>query len=218
MNQSNQAHYFIFLLILLCILLVQMIVPESFNLIPRGILPGNEYGWTGIVTAPFFHSGYIHLFSNLIPLIIMGWILFSVFGHKGWNILLIVLLSSGLGVYFLGRPSLHLGASGLVYGLASFLFFGGIFRRDRRSAAISLMILVTYSGMAVGVFPGEPHISWESHLYGAIGGLAAAWSFRNLNPYRPEEDYPWLMEESEDESETEDDGPVIRLPGRELGE
>ena len=88
-------------------------------------------------------------------------------------------LGTGLLVWTLGRPVTHIGASGVVYALAAFLGFSGLFRRDFRAIVVSLLVLFYYGSMVVGILPGQEGISWESHLLGLVMGIGAAYGFRS---------------------------------------
>ena len=170
-ESRSRSYYFI--------LLGLMIVMKVLDVPLPGVIPGDPLGWIGIFTAPFRHGDYVHLFSNLLPLILMGWIIHALYGRGLWGALLIIWLSAGGFVYILARESQHIGASGLVYGEAAMLFFTGVFSGRRRYLGISLVIIFLYSGMVAGLLPVDNHISWESHLYGAIGGIGAAWYYRS---------------------------------------
>jgi len=202
----------IYLLILGGIALIHILdIAKHFDTVP-GIRPGHSWGWTGIVFAPLFHGDYLHLFSNIIPLILMGWIVFMLYDTRSWYVLLIILITSGLGVYILGRHSNHIGASGLVYGQASFLFFSGIFNKNRKFSAISLIIIFMYSGLTEGLLPHNTGISWESHIYGFVGGIGAAWYFRNYHTELSPVESGDEPEES-DESRTDEiqNAPVYKV-------
>lgn len=168
----------IILLILWIIQGFQMIT--SLNLGWLGVYPRHEVGIKGIFTSPFIHSHDImHLINNSVPLFVgLAMILFFYRRVAGKAILLIYLLT-GFGVWLFGRPVLHIGASGVVYGLISFIFWNGIFRRNLKSIVLALIILMLYSGMFLGILPNQPGISWESHLIGAIAGITVAYLFRN---------------------------------------
>jgi membrane associated rhomboid family serine protease len=114
-----------------------------------------------------------------------------------YRVFLIIWIASGICLWIGGRPSYHIGASGLVYGMAAFLFFSGAIRRDPRLAAISLIIVFLYGGMVWGVFPIWPTISWEGHLFGGIAGLACAIAYRHQGPQRKV--YSWELEEDEED-------------------
>jgi len=128
----------------------------------------------------------MHLINNSVPLFV-GLAMIAYFYRRvsAKSIFLIYVLT-GLGVWLFGRPVLHIGASGVVYGLISFIFWSGIFRRNIRSIVLALIILLLYSGMFLGVLPNQPGISWESHLIGAIVGILIAFVFRNEMEYDEE--------------------------------
>lgn len=154
-----------------------------------GILPRNILGLLGIITAPLIHADFSHLISNTIPLIILGWIIFYFYPRVSYLLFVFIYLLTGLLVWIFARQVYHIGASGLVYGFVSFLFFSGIFRRDNKSIGLALVITFLYGGLVWGMIPGWKGISWESHLFGAITGLLAAYLFRNIDP--PEKKYDW---------------------------
>jgi len=99
-------------------------------------------------------------------------------------------------VWLFARSSYHIGASGLVYGFAAFLFFSGLFRKDKSSMALSLLVVFLYGGMVWGVLPVKPEISFESHLFGALTGIVCSYIFRKNDPPHT---YDWENEDYEDE-------------------
>ena len=114
----------------------------------------------------------------------------------------IIYILSGICVWLGGRESWHIGASGIVYGLASFLFFSGVFRRDANLLTIGIIVVFLYGSMFWGIFPLKPEISWESHLWGAVSGLALAFYYRHQGPVRPVAS--WENEPEELDSDEED--------------
>jgi len=154
-----------------------------------GLLPRNLLGLLGIFTSPLIHADFSHLISNTIPLIILGWIIFSFYPKVSYILFLFIYFVTGLLVWIFARQVFHIGASGIVYGLVSFLFFSGIFRKDNTSIALALVITFLYGGLVWGMIPGWKGISWESHLFGAITGLIAAYLFRKIDP--PSKKYDW---------------------------
>jgi len=154
----------------------------SLDFTDFGILPRTLTGSKGILFSGFIHGDILHLMSNTVPLVLLGATILYFYDKLGPRILLGLYLSTGLVVWVFARPAYHIGASGLVYGMLSFLFVGGFIRRDRQSLAISLVILVLYGGsMFSGLFPAHPHVSWESHLIGFILGVIAAIYFRKIS-------------------------------------
>jgi len=157
-----------------------------------GLLPRKPAGLLGIVTSPLIHGDFSHLISNTLPLIILGWIIFNFYNKISYLLFFFIYLFTGLLVWIFARQVYHIGASGLVYGFVSFLFFSGIFRRDNKSIALALVITFLYGGLVWGILPGMEGISWESHLFGAITGLIAAYLFRKIDP--PSKKYDWENE------------------------
>jgi len=154
-----------------------------------GLLPRNLIGLLGILTSPLIHADFSHLISNTIPLIILGWIIFYFYPKVSYILFVFIYFVTGLLVWIFARQVYHIGASGIVYGFVSFLFFSGIFRRDNKSIALALVITFLYGGLVWGMIPGWKGISWESHLFGAITGLIAAYLFRKIDP--PSKKYDW---------------------------
>lgn len=165
-----------------------------------GILPRTLSGTIGIVTAPLIHGDIFHLLSNSFPLLILG-VTFFYFYHKvAPMVLLLIYLMTGFWVWIAARAGYyHIGSSGVVYGLLSFLLVSGFLRRDRRSLSISFIILFLYGGtFFFGLIPGDARVSWESHLMGAIAGIFCAVYFRNALPLPP----PPFAAEEEPQEET----------------
>jgi len=154
-----------------------------------GIYPRETSGLIGIFIEPFIHSNIKHLFSNSIPLILLGWCLFYFYNEIGFAVFPISWILSGFFTWCIGRESWHIGASGLVYALAFFLFFSGIFRKYIPLMAISLLVVFLYGSMLWNMFPiaeiVDPTISWEGHLSGAVSGLICALIFRKAGPQKP---------------------------------
>ena len=160
-----------------------------------GILPRNFAGLLGIITSPLIHADFSHLISNTIPLVVLGWIIFFFYPKVSYLLFGIIYFFTGLLVWIFARPVYHIGASGIVYGFVSFLFFSGLFRRDNKSIALALIITFLYGGLVWGMIPGWKTISWESHLFGALTGLTAAYLFRKIDP--PAKRYDWEDEEDD---------------------
>jgi len=159
-----------------------------------GILPRNISGLIGIFTSPLIHGSFSHLVSNTAPLIFMGFGIFYFYPKVAYKVFTIVYFGTGIFVWIFGREVYHIGASGIIYGFVSFLFFSGIFRKDNRSIALALVVIFLYGGLIWGVLPVEQGVSWESHLSGAIVGIIAAFIFRKVDPPKR---YDWEDEESD---------------------
>ncbi len=146
----------------------------GFDFSGFGILPRTTHGLIGIFTAPLIHGSSVHIISNTFPLLFLGWTLFFFHENIARKVFLVSYFLTNILVWVFARPSLHIGASGLVYGIAFFLIFYGFFKKDFKSLAISVIIIFFYGGLVYGLFPNQPGISWESHLIGGIvGGYTA---------------------------------------------
>ncbi len=199
------------------VLVVIHLVSESvgIHLTTLGVYPLSVKGLIGIITSPFIHKDYDHLFSNAVPIIVLSAGIVYFYHTVSGKVFLIIYLLTGLWVWVFGRVgAYHIGASGLVYGFAGFMFFSGLFRKDRGSIAISLLVAFLYGSMVWGVFPFKPEVSWESHLFGGLTGLALAWYYRNVGVVEDEipeddeeEDYshiPWQIDENRQEQKEEE--------------
>lgn len=144
------------------------------NLVWLGILPRSFFGLIGILTAPLIHEGLVHLLSNSFPLVLLSGFILYMNRPVAPRVLLLVYLLSGLLTWFIGRQNYHIGASGVVYGMAGYLLFNGFLRHNRAAMAISLAVLFLYSGLFYGLFPTDERISWEGHIAGIVSGLVAA--------------------------------------------
>ena len=141
-----------FPLILWIIYLISYIF--NIDLTRMGLLPRNLIGLLGIVTSPLIHADFSHLISNTIPLTILGVIIFSFYPKVSYILFIFIYILTGLLVWIFARQVFHIGASGVVYGFVSFLFFSGIFRRDNKSIALALVITFLYGGLVWGMIPG----------------------------------------------------------------
>lgn len=154
------------------------------SFVTYGVHPRDWVGLRGILFSPFIHGDWKHLVNNSTPIFLLGTALFYFYRGSAWTIWLYGMLISGLWVWVGGRPSFHIGASGLVYVFAFFLFFGGVFNRNTHMMGISLLITFLYGSLVWGIFPIEDGISWESHLFGAVLGLVMAFVYRKDGPQR----------------------------------
>lgn len=160
-----------------------------------GVLPKDILGLQGIVFSPFIHQDFSHLFNNSYPIIILGILLFYFYKNIAIEIFLWLFFISGLFLWVVGRPSYHIGASGLIYALASFLFLSGLIKKNPRLAAVSLIVTFLYGSMIWGVFPLKVSVSWEGHLCGLISGILVALFYKNKGPKRKK--YDWELEEDD---------------------
>jgi membrane associated rhomboid family serine protease len=147
-----------------------------------GIYPRTLIGLRGIVFAPFLHGGIYHLVANTVPFVTLGWLIML---RRTSDFLIVSLISAlvgGLGTWLFGRPSIHIGASGVIFGFLGYLLTRGWFERKPLSIALSLFVAIVYGSMIGGVLPVNGWVSWEGHLFGFLGGVAAAWLMSDLRP------------------------------------
>lgn len=143
-----------------------------------GLYPRHVDGLVGIIMSPLIHSGWGHLLSNTPPILFLVGLIFFFYRPIGLSVLVFIWLSTGILVWIFGRPVYHIGASGVLYGLVAFVFWNGIFRRDVKSIALSLLVLFYFGSLITGILPGQEGISWESHLLGGVSGIITAYLFR----------------------------------------
>jgi membrane associated rhomboid family serine protease len=168
--------------------------PQPFGLRPRAWI-----GLVGVFTAPLVHSDFAHLIANSVPLALVGSTMLFLYPHSTLRVLPAVYLGPGLLVWLFGRDSVHLGASGLVYGLVGYVFVAGLLRRDRRAIAASLLVAFLYGSLAWGVLPVQPGVSWETHLAAGVIGVLLALALRKLD-IPPRKRYAWEDEAQDDEA------------------
>lgn len=161
----------------------------NLNLNHFGIYPLKVSGLIGVVTGPFLHGSLKHLFNNSIPLLVLLVSLFYFYKPYRWRILIWGFLLTGILTWFIGRPSLHIGASGIVYMLVSFLFFKGMFSRQYQLTALALVVIFLYGGLWWYLFPIDPGISWEGHLSGFLVGFIFVFIFKTVPLLKRE--YEW---------------------------
>ncbi len=171
----------------------------GWRLYQYGIKPRSFEGLTGILTGPFIHGDLNHLFDNSVPLLFLGWALFYFYRKIAFQVLLWTFLMGGVWVWVSARGSYHIGASGVIYGLASFLFLSGMLRRHTPLMAFSMIVVFLYGSLWWGVLPVKPGISWEGHLWGAVAGVILALYFQKEGPQRPL--YQWEIDEREEEQQ-----------------
>jgi membrane associated rhomboid family serine protease len=177
----------------------------EIDLSDLGIYPRSLKGLPGIIVSPLIHEDFTHLFNNSLPLLLLSIALFYFYSEIAIKISSITYILTGLLVWLWGREAWHIGASGLVYGLASFLFFSGLIRRYFRLIALSLLVVFLYGEMVWGLFPGiYKNISWESHMLGFFSGILLAVWYRKEGPQRPV--YEWMEEEVEEVEGVEENG------------
>lgn len=140
-----------------------------------GVIPRDFTEWDNLLWAPVLHAGWAHVTGNAVPLLVLGFLASSGGVRQFLQVTAVIWLVDGLGVWLVGSPGSHIGASGLVFGFLAFLLLRGLFARSAAQIAVALVVFALYGAMLWGVLPGQPGISWESHLFGALGGALAAW-------------------------------------------
>ena len=142
----------------------------------EGIRPGTTDGLLGIVFAPLLHGGFGHLLANSVPLLVLGFLVLLSGLRRGLAVTAVIWLVGGLGTWLLGGPgTVHIGASGVVFGGLTYLAVRGFVSRQPAQIAVGIGVLLVYGGLLWGVLPGQPGVSWQGHLSGALGGVLAAW-------------------------------------------
>lgn len=165
-----------FIVVIWCVHLFQFV--STIDLGFLGVRPRVLYGLRGILFSPLIHGDFQHLISNSAPMIVLMTMIKFFYPRVAWRSFIMVYVLSGLAVWLLARPVFHIGASGVVYGLVSFVFWSGIFRRNIKSVVLALIVTFLYSGILAGVVPGQEGISWESHLLGGFVGIFVAYWYK----------------------------------------
>ena len=195
----------IFILIMWGIKLIELQFDLSF--VKFGISPQKSKGLKGILFSPFIHKDLTHLFNNSYPILILGGLLFSVYRKIALQIFVWLFFISGFWLWIIGRPSFHIGASGIIYALASFLFVSGLIRKNPRLAAVSLIIIFLYGSMVWGLLPTKKAISWEGHLTGFLAGILVAIFYKNTGPKRKKNQ--WEIDEELEKREKQENNLEI---------
>ncbi len=182
---------FIFLFVMWAIKLIEL--QFDFSFIRFGVFPQTSKGLQGILFSPFIHKDFMHLLNNSYPILILGGLLFSIYKRIAFQIFIWLFFISGFWLWIIGRPSFHIGASGIVYALASFLFVSGIIRKNPSLAAVSLVVTFLYGSLIWGIIPTKEIVSWEAHLSGFVAGILVAIFYKNEGPQRKK--YQWEIDE-----------------------
>ena len=199
---------FFFILVIWCMKIIELASGTSFAFL--GVYPLKAQGLIGIITAPLIHASFTHLIDNSIPLFILMVGVFYFYRPLGYKIFFLTWGITGIWVWCWARQAYHIGSSGIVYGLASFLVFSGILRRIPGLVAVSLAVVFLYGSMIWGIFPFIPDVSWESHLSGGVAGLILSIVYRKDGP-QPEK-YTWEYEpENIDEEDNDDYGLMTKF-------
>ncbi|PKB45188.1 membrane associated rhomboid family serine protease [Cellulophaga sp. RHA19] len=164
-----------------------------------GVYPRTLSGLKGILFSPFIHGSLKHLYSNTLPLVVLSAALVYFYKPVAFKVLFYGTLLSGLITWLIGRPSYHIGASGVIYLLASFIFFKGVFAKHYRLIALSLLVVFVYGSMLWYILPIKEGVSWEGHLGGFITGLFFAYFLKADIP-KPQK-YAWEEDNYNEEAD-----------------
>ena len=167
-------------------------VKYGFNFNKYGVYPRSFVGLRGIVLSPFIHGDIKHLYHNSIPLFVLLFSLYYFYRKIALKVFIYGTLLTGLLTWIIARKSFHIGASGIIYLLFSFIFFSGIIRKNYRLIAVSLMVIFLYGSMVWYLLPVKEDISWEGHLSGFLVGFGFAFYYRRLGPQKFK--YDWEKE------------------------
>ena len=190
-NLKSLKFSVIILIIIWSVKLFEIVFDYDFT--EYGVLPRKLNGLIGILFSPLIHSDVNHLLSNSLPVIILCLLIFNFYSQIAKKIFIYLYFISGLWLWCIGRESFHIGASGLIYAMASFLFFSGILRKNSQLSAVALLVIFIYGGLFWGLFPIHKNVSWEGHLTGFIAGILVSFIFRKDGPKRKK--YNWEIEE-----------------------
>lgn len=175
----------------------------NFGLVRFGLRPREGIGLLGLVTTPLLHMNLAHIGSNSFPLFVGGTIMLFLYPNSALRVLPVLLIGTGALAWIFARPNIHIGASGLVYGILAFIFLSGILRRDMRSIGAALMVWFLYGSMVWGLLPATRGTSWELHVSGFVLGIVMAWLYRNRD-IPPMKRYEWEDEDREDDHDRRD--------------
>ena len=194
-NLINTLKYpLFFLLIMWGVKIFEILYNISY--IDLGVLPRSFKGLKGIVFSPFIHKDLSHLINNSMPIIVLGSSLSYFYPRIKFRLVLWLYFTCGILLWGIGRSSFHIGASGFIYALASFIFFSGLMKKNKRLSALSLVVVFIYGSMFWGLLPTHENVSWEGHLSGLIAGLIIAFFFKNLGPKK--DVYQWEIDEQDE--------------------
>jgi len=161
------------------------------SLVSFGIYPRTIAGLKGIMFSPLVHGDWEHLGANSVSFVALSGLLTLYFPRHAFRIFWFIYLIGGIYTWCLGREAYHIGSSGVVYGLASFIFFSGLFRGKPRYIAMSLLIVFLYGSMIWGLLPFNTIISWEAHISGTLAGIIAAFYLRNEGKEADKYEFEW---------------------------
>lgn len=162
----------IILLLIWAVFAINLVLPVELNRF--GIYPRKIQGLWGIAFSPFLHANVFHIISNSLPLLILGSMLFMFYYENALRVFIYSVLISGTLVWIFARSAIHVGMSGVIYAMATFLIFAGFYKRKITTLIISVLVIVLYGGLVWGLLPNNFYVSWEGHISGAVAGYILA--------------------------------------------
>jgi membrane associated rhomboid family serine protease len=159
-------------------------VYQSRSFSSFGVYPRDWSGLKGIILMPFLHGDFNHIANNSVPFLVLGTFIFYFYKRVAWRVMFYSTIITGIWLWAGGRQSFHIGASGLIYAFAGFVFLSGLLNRNRYMMGLSLLVAFLYGSMIWFVFPIDAKISWEGHLFGGLAGLLLAFLYRKEGPKR----------------------------------
>jgi membrane associated rhomboid family serine protease len=183
------------LLVVICWSLFSINYFFNLELFQFGISPRKLDGLVGILVAPMLHVEFNHLLNNTLPLFILSSMLFYFYKPIAWPVFFWIYFISGIWLWVGGRnndvtPFYHFGASILIYGYSTFLFFSGVFRKHKQLMVVSSIVVFLYGSITWGIFPVDESVSWEGHLFGALSGILVAYFYKQDGPQKVEYHWP----------------------------
>ena len=182
-----------FVVVLILVKLIEITFDVDF--VQYGVFPRSASGLIGILTYPFIHSGWAHLFNNSTAIMVLGTMLFYSYRQVAIKTVLWVYLMSGVWLWIAGRTNFHIGASGIVYALFGFLFISGLIRKHLKLMALSFLVIFLYGSLVWGIFPMDEKVSWEGHMFGLLAGVIVAIVYRKQGPEKPKYSWDFVDEE-----------------------
>jgi len=183
-----------YLVVIWIVFLVDIWLELDLN--SNGLRPRETGGLKGIITMHFLHGDLNHIVNNSTALAVLLWGLFYFYRRIAFQAMVIMMLTMGVYLWLFGEAGNHIGASGLIYGLAAFLTLGGFIRGSKELLGMSMLVIFMYGGMIWWVLPIDPAISWQGHLFGAIAGISMAIYYRKRGPRKKR--YQWEHDEEQE--------------------
>lgn len=166
------------LLVFWIIEFINLLMGNSLN--AYGIVPRQFSGLVGVFFAPFLHGGIGHIIANSFPFVVLGGLTIFRGISFFFKISLFIIITSGLAVWVIGHPAVHIGASALVFGYFGYLVARAFIEKSRNTIMVAAIIGIFFGSMIFGIFPGMPGVSWEGHLTGFLAGIGGAWLFKPI--------------------------------------